>query len=160
MDATLVLQHMDDGNFSVTTCDKDKEDTRRRAEEPWKTSHMLCMQSQQHETAVWKQQPGINNLSVSGKEEMSAGLIALRDATCFCSSERGLRWPYIIRRVRVCLIIIKCVCRHPWVHIRPAIHAATLYLEHWYFCSVTRKGKLYDQDLGIHRHEHPQDILE
>lgn len=33
MDAVVELQHKDDVNYTITTCDKDKKDTRRRVKE-------------------------------------------------------------------------------------------------------------------------------
>lgn len=47
MDATLVLQHMDDGNLNVTTCDKDTKDTEWRNPEKHHTCYVCKASSQQ-----------------------------------------------------------------------------------------------------------------
>lgn len=98
-----------------------------------------------HSTAVWKQQPGIHNLSRSRKEKMSAGLVVQRDATCFCSSACilfELRGSHMTRRVCVCTLM--CVCQWEynkvcacvcvltplWVCVIPAIHIGIFLLRH------------------------------
>lgn len=125
--------------------------------------YVPCMQTQ-HSTAVWKQQPGINNLSLSRKEKTSAGLIVQHDATCFCSSECILFELCGSHMISVCMLMCVrpwhynkvCVLTPLWVCIITAMHIGTLYLAHWYFCSGIWKGKLYNQSLGIHWHGHPQ----
>lgn len=137
--------YTDDVNYIIMTRTKWTLDTvsRNSAKHLLWTKTIYATYSNPDLTAVRKQKPGINNLSLSKKEK------------CLQDSENMMQ---LVSLQPLCVPNTRqhknCVCLYARVCV-PSIHIATLYLANWYFCSGTWKGKLYNQGLGIHRHRHP-----